>query len=171
MVIISIYNVISENIKLANSILMYEKIEIVKEGNEPAKLHYQSNSVEINAKLENSEYVKLLENFRPNIGFSVPDMLIQDFVNDGSILPSFKKSTLFTNADLDEIVEPFKKDFIVSKKRRKKSASKLLNKKTKKKTNNKAKTKQTLLKKIGKKRVSNNKAKTRKAPPARSNKK
>ena len=89
--------------------MSYEKIEIVKDGN-LKKMHYESSDVKINKNLTSNEYNKLFERLEPTSGFSLPDKLIQDFVKDGSMIPSFKKSDNYTNEDLFDIIRPLKKE-------------------------------------------------------------
>ena len=88
--------------------MSYEKIEIVKDGN-LKKMHYESSDVKINKNLTSDEYNKLFERLEPTSGFSLPDKLIQDFIKDGSMIPSFKKSDNYTNEDLFDIIRPLKK--------------------------------------------------------------
>ena len=123
--------------------MSYEKFEIVKDGN-LKKLHYESSNMKMNKNLTSEEYNKLFEKLEPTIGFSLPDKLIQDFIKDGTIIPSFKKSDNFTNEDLFNIIKPLKKDFIHLKKKKK-------NKKKYFKKNKKKKIKNKLNKKINKK--------------------
>lgn len=89
--------------------MSYEKIEIVKDGN-LKKMHYESSDVKINKNLTSEEYNKLFERLEPTTGFSLPDKLIQDFIKDGSMIPSFKKSDNYTNEDLFNIIKPLKKE-------------------------------------------------------------
>lgn len=94
---------------------MYKKVILSKVGHEPTTVHY-----EVGKEIESKEYEGLLNKFTPNFEFSLTDKMIQDFSPD--IVPSFKKSSLFTNEDLDVIVGPFKKDYIFKRRPKKKSA-------------------------------------------------
>jgi len=38
----------------------------------------------------------------------LPDKLVQDFVNDGSIMPSFKRSLFFNYADMEDLIKNIK---------------------------------------------------------------
>jgi len=38
-----------------------------------------------------------------NNDFALPDKLVQDFVNDGSMMPSFKRSLFFNHADMEDL--------------------------------------------------------------------
>jgi hypothetical protein len=58
--------------------------------------------------MSEDELKVLFGNIRLNTGFSLPDQLIQDFVNDGSIIPTFKKCMHFNKTDFRNIVEPLK---------------------------------------------------------------
>jgi len=103
---------------------MYQKVVVSKEEDAPMKIQY-----EVVKTIDNSEYEDLLNKFTPNYEFSLVDKMIQELSTD--IIPSFKKSSLFTNEDLENIVRPFKKDYIVDK-RSKKKPSKYFNKKSRK---------------------------------------
>jgi hypothetical protein len=58
--------------------------------------------------MTDDELKVLFGNIRLNTGFSLPDQLIQDFVNDGSIIPTFKRCMHFNRSDFNNIVEPIK---------------------------------------------------------------
>ena len=95
---------------------MYKKVIISKEGDEPMKVHY-----EVGKGIESEEYEGLLNKFTPNFDFSLADKMIQEFSTD--IVPSFKKSSLFTNDDLENIVRSFKNDYMIKKLAKKKPAT------------------------------------------------
>ena len=142
--------------------MSYEKIEIVKDGN-LKKMHYESSDVKINKNLTSEEYNKLFERLEPTTEFSLPDKLIQDFIKDGSIIPSFKKSDNYTNEDLFNIVKPLKKElnYITERrnnikdtyKRVKKDKKDKKDKKVKKRKKNKKKYFKSNTKKIIKKKT------------------
>ena len=92
---------------------MYRKVILSKEGDKPTKLHY-----EIGEEIENDEYEDLLNQFTPNFEFSLVDKFIQEFSSD--IVPSFKRSSAFTNEDLENIVRSFKNDYKIKKKTKRK---------------------------------------------------
>lgn len=58
--------------------------------------------------MNDDELKTLFGNIRLNTGFSLPDQLIQDFVNDGSLIPTFKRCMHFNRSDFNNIVEPIK---------------------------------------------------------------
>uniref|UniRef100_A0AB39J9N7 Uncharacterized protein n=1 Tax=Florenciella sp. virus SA2 TaxID=3240092 RepID=A0AB39J9N7_9VIRU len=121
---------------------MYKKIEISKIDDNSALLHYESDNIKIEKKLDEDEYLKIFERFNPNIGFSLPDVLVQHYVKDGTIIPSFKRSDLFTNDDFDKLIEPFRNNYVLKKRQRqnkRKKMNKVIRKKTKKKTGRKKK--------------------------------
>ena len=60
--------------------------------------------------LNENEFDALFNKLRPNIDFSLPDRLIQSFVKDGTILPSYKNSRLFNMDDFNSIVSPLKRE-------------------------------------------------------------
>jgi hypothetical protein len=81
----------------------------------------------IRTHLMNENELKMLfGNIRLNTGFSLPDQLIQDFVNDGSMIPTFKRCMHFNKTDFKNIVEPIK----LRQNRRKKLPKKNTHKKT-----------------------------------------
>ena len=86
-----------------------QTIKLKKEGNHQS-LSYENNNTKLYRTLNEDEYDKLFNKLRPNIDFSLPDRLIQTFVKDGTILPSYKNSRLFTNEDFDLITQPLKDD-------------------------------------------------------------
>tara|TARA_Y100000389_G_scaffold200621_1_gene241447 strand:- start:12805 stop:13233 length:429 start_codon:yes stop_codon:yes gene_type:complete len=113
---------------------MYKKIEISKTNDNSALLYYESDNIKIEKKLDEDEYLKIFEKFNPNIGFSLPDVLVQNYIKDGTIIPSFKRSDLFTNDDFDKLIEPFRNNYVLKKRQNKrKKVNKFIRKKTKKK--------------------------------------
>jgi hypothetical protein len=54
--------------------------------------------------IEDNEIKALFEKIKLNTDFSLPDKLIQDFINDGSIAPTFKKCANFNNNDFQHII-------------------------------------------------------------------
>ena len=86
-----------------------QKLVLKKDGNDHSIL-YQNNNHKMYRTLNENEYHVLFDKLRPNIDFSLPDRLIQSFVKDGTILPSYKNSRLFNSADFETIVSPLKKE-------------------------------------------------------------
>lgn len=82
-------------------------------------------------KLNDNEIKELFITIKLNTHFSLPERLVQDFIQDGSIKPTFKKCVHFNKEDLHEMIKPLKK----KKQQRKKIPKKTKkNKKYKKKT-------------------------------------
>lgn len=87
--------------------------------------------------MNEDELKTLFGNIRLNTGFSLPDQLIQDFVNDGSLIPTFKRCMHFNRNDFKNIVEPIKEKQNIRKKipkkqtQKKKNKMKMSNRKTK----------------------------------------
>jgi len=94
---------------------MRRKVILSKINDEPVKVHY-----EIGEEIDNGEYEDLLNQFRPIFEFSLADRIIYEF--SSSIIPSFKRSSAFTNEDLENIVRPFKNDYKIKKKTKPKKA-------------------------------------------------
>ena len=86
-----------------------QRIQLKKEGSEQS-ISYENNNTKIYRSLNEDEYYKLFNKLKPNIDFSLPDRLIQSFVKDGTILPSYKKSPLFTPEDFDSIIQPLRSE-------------------------------------------------------------
>ena len=59
-------------------------------------------------KMTDDELKDMLGHIRLNTGFSLPDQLIQDFMNDGTIVPSFKKCVHFNRTDFNSMVQHLK---------------------------------------------------------------
>lgn len=95
---------------------MYKKVIISKESDKPMEVHY-----EVGQGIERDDYESLLNQFTPNFDFSLADKMIQEFSPD--IVPSFKKSSFFTNEDLEDMIRPFKKDYVFKKQIKKKPTS------------------------------------------------
>ena len=156
----------------------YQKLKLVKEGNHH-ELHYENKNNKIYRELNDNEFENLFNKIRPNIDFSLPDKLIQNFVKDGSILPSFKNSLFFTNEEFNKIVEPLKEDlpYMMKIKNRKKNINKRKNKvphktmKNRGKKNEKINVKNKLLKKLNKPQKIKKNKKTRKEKMKKKNKK
>jgi hypothetical protein len=74
--------------------------------------------------MSDNELKNLFSNIRLNTGFSLPDQLIQDFINDGSLIPTFKKCMHFNRTDFKNMVEPLKNRHNIRKKLPKKQTRK-----------------------------------------------
>ena len=89
----------------------YQQIKLVKDGNDHT-LFYENQEKRIEQQISENDFKNIFENIEPNFGFSLPDKLIQDFVKDGSIIPSFKQSHQFTKEDFNEIINPFREELL-----------------------------------------------------------
>ena len=130
----------------------YQKVELVKDGNNHS-LYYENEEKIMEKKISKDEFKKIFENIEPNFSFSLPDKLIQDFIKDGSIIPSFKQSHQFTKDDFNELVEPLRDElkYIDGKEPPKPvNVRKYIKNKTKKRRNqnNKQKNKDKILEKV-----------------------
>ena len=90
--------------------------------------------------IQDTEIKALFEKIKLNTDFSFPDRMIQDFVNDGSINPTFKKCGHFNKEDFNQLVIHLKKRKNI-KKKPSKPKSKKVNDLSKPKTKGKRKTK------------------------------
>jgi hypothetical protein len=84
--------------------------------------------------MTDEELKTLFGNIRLNTGFSLPDQLIQDFVNDGSLIPTFKKCMHFNRSDFKNLVDPIKSKQQIQKKLPKRNTKQRKNKKQLKRT-------------------------------------
>ena len=66
-------------------------------------------------KLSNDDVKMLFKDIKLNCGFSLPEVLVQDFVQDGSIEPTFKKCLYFNKDDLNNMVKHLKKNKKIKK--------------------------------------------------------
>ena len=151
---------------------LYQKIKIEKDGDKQT-LYYENNDKKFYRKLDDGEFHHLFENIKPNIEFSLPDKIIQHFVKDGTLLPSFKTSQNFSNSDFDDMIKNIKEEFTPHremKRKRVENKKREINKKskrhTKKKMNEKVKkineAKGRLMKKLNVKKSTSDKTKTKK---------
>jgi hypothetical protein len=70
---------------------------------------YDDGVTHIHRKLTDDEIKELFNNIKLNSHFSLPERLVQDFIQDGSIKPTFKKCTQFNKEDLYEMIQKLKK--------------------------------------------------------------
>ena len=56
-------------------------------------------------KLNDQEVKELFNNIKLNTHFCLPERLVQDFSQDGSIKPTFKNCIHFTKDDLNEMIK------------------------------------------------------------------
>ena len=65
--------------------------------------------------IQDTEIKSLFDKIQLNKTYPLPEKLIQDFINDGSIEPTLKICTNFTNRDFNEIVIHIKKRVNIKK--------------------------------------------------------
>jgi len=58
--------------------------------------------------LKDEELKALFEKFKLNTSFALPDRIAQDFINDGSIKPPFKKCVHFNKEDFNQMIQHLK---------------------------------------------------------------
>lgn len=87
--------------------MKFKKIVIRKLDNKQ-DIHYEDEKGVIYKELNDNDFNSLLEKLKFNNDFALPDRLVQDFVNDGSIMPTFKRSLFFNNYDMEELVRNIK---------------------------------------------------------------
>lgn len=125
----------------------HQKIKLVRDGQDQF-LYYENDNMKLEKRINEEEYHKLFEKLQPNFTFSFPDRLVQDFVKDGSIMPSFKNSSQFSKEDFNDMLEQIKD----KPKRKENKRRKYLNNKTKRNVkHNKSEAKRRLIEKVSKK--------------------
>ena len=109
-------------------------------------MYIEKYGIKTNVSMKDEELKVLLGNIRLNTGFSLPDQLIQDFVNDGSLIPTFKKCMHFNRNDFNSLVGPLKAVKNIKKKLPKKRTIQKKNQKNQKnqKKSNKRKVNKTI---------------------------
>jgi hypothetical protein len=65
--------------------------------------------------IQDSEIKALFNKIELNKTYPLPEKLIQDFINDGSIEPTLKICTKFTNRDFNDIIIHIKKRINIKK--------------------------------------------------------
>ena len=66
-------------------------------------------------KLSNDDVKMLFKDIKLNCGFSLPEILVQDFIQDGTIEPTFKTCVYFTKTDLHNMVKHLRKNKKIKK--------------------------------------------------------
>lgn len=115
--------------------MKFKKIVLRKTSDNKQEVFYEDNQGKMYKELTNEDFNHLLEKLNFNNDFALPDKLVQDFVNDGTIMPTFKRSLFFNHFDMEELVKsikPYRKRRNIPKKRTKKKNT---NKKTPKRKN------------------------------------
>jgi hypothetical protein len=82
----------------------YERDDVYERGN----VYEMKDGIVKHRKMTDEELKDMLGHIRLNTGFSLPDQLIQDFMNDGKIVPSFKKCVHFNRNDFNSMVQHLK---------------------------------------------------------------
>jgi hypothetical protein len=75
-------------------------------------------------KLYDGEIKELFINIKLNTHFSLPERLVQDFIQDGSIKPTFKKCIHFNKDDLNDMINLIKQKNIKKISKRKNTKKK-----------------------------------------------
>merc|ERR1711965_870543 len=69
-------------------------------------LRYQDGDQTDEIDLNNDTYKSIFEKIRPNTSFSTPESMIQGFLQNKKIMPSFYNNRFFTNDEFSNILEP-----------------------------------------------------------------
>lgn len=130
-------------------LLKYRKIVLKKDPNGKKTLQYNGKNYN---ELSDKDFNLILEKINFGNSFSLPDRMIQDFISDGTISPTFKSVKTFNNNDLETIIKPFKKGRIKKDKRNIKTIKIKGSKKAKKSTSSPKKPKVNTSKKYNPKK-------------------
>ena len=87
----------------------HQKIVLEKNGDKQ-HMYYENNNKKIYRELSDKSYNNLFTQFKPNTSFSFPDRLIQHFVKDGTMLPTFKSSLHYNEEDLENTTHNLNKE-------------------------------------------------------------
>ena len=88
----------------------HQKLVLKKDGNKQ-HVYYENNNKKVYRELNDESFKNLFIRFKPNTDFSFPDKLIQHFVKDGTMLPSFKSSMNYNEEDLENVTHDLDKQF------------------------------------------------------------
>lgn len=86
-----------------------QQFRLTKDGNKH-DMYYENDEDSFHVPLERDEYAKVFEKIRPNFSFATPDLLVQDNVNDGSVVPSFSNGNLFNHEDMHQLLKKAKEE-------------------------------------------------------------
>jgi hypothetical protein len=87
----------------------HQKVVLEKDGNKQ-HLYYENNNKRMYKELSEDSFNNIFTQFKPNVDFSFPDRLIQHFVKDGTILPTFKSSLHYNDEDLENATHNLNKE-------------------------------------------------------------
>ena len=88
--------------------MKFKKIVIRKTDNKQ-DVRYEDDRGIIYKELNDDDFNALLEKLKFNNDFALPDRLVQDFIHDGSIMPTFKRSIFFNKFDMEDLVKNIKR--------------------------------------------------------------
>jgi hypothetical protein len=80
-----------------------------------AEYIYENGHIMRYKHLDNDDIKDMLQSINLNNGFSVPERMVQDFIQDGSIEPTFKICVHFTKNDLHNMVKHLRKNKKIKK--------------------------------------------------------
>lgn len=89
----------------------FKKIILRQEDNKQF-VQYEDPAGIVYKELNDNDFNALFEKLKFHDETSLPDRMVQDYVMDGSITPSFKRSRFFDDRDMRELVKslrPYKK--------------------------------------------------------------
>ena len=86
--------------------LKYRKLVLKKDYDGKKSMIYNGKKYN---ELSENDFNNILEKVKFGNSFSLPDRMVQDFISDGSINPTFKSVKTFNNNDLENIIKPFKR--------------------------------------------------------------
>jgi hypothetical protein len=103
---------------------------ILRQKDNKQYIHYEDPDGIVYKELSDDDFNALLEKLKFDDDFALPDRLVQDYITDGSVMPTFKRSLLFSDEDMHSLIESFRQH--VKRKRRPKQNTNQKRKRTKK---------------------------------------
>jgi len=106
--------------------MTFKKIIIAADDNNQSE-QYQDDKGNIYNVINENDFNCILEKLKFNDDYSLPDRIVRDYIRDGTIIPSFKKSIYFNKYDMEDLVKdlnPYKKTKNCPKRNTKKKTDK-----------------------------------------------
>ena len=73
-------------------------------------LYVKSGNKHEEMDLNEDNYKHIFEKIRPNNTFSTPDTLVQGFLQNTKMMPTFLNNNFFSNAEFNKMLNPIKKE-------------------------------------------------------------
>jgi hypothetical protein len=89
----------------------FKKI-ILRQDDNKQFVQYEDPAGIVYKELTDDDFNALFEKLKFNDEYSLPDRMVQDYITDGSLTPSFKRGRFFDDRDMKRLVKdlrPYKK--------------------------------------------------------------